>query len=109
MENKPFDDYQTLLGIKDFSSRLTGAAKCLKMPQFGAHAGHIKQIHRGTYEKHENDTEKVIFGLKIIPFFIPSDYMASSILRQKHSPELNVYLTKCKNTKRLVVNQKRGL
>ncbi len=68
------------------------------MPQFGAHAGHIDQIQQGTGEKHENDTEKVIFGLKIIPFFIPSDYMASSILRQKHSPELNIYITS-KNAK----------
>lgn len=46
-----FDDYQTLLGIKDFNSRLTVAAKCLKMPQFGAHAGHIDQIQQGTGEK----------------------------------------------------------
>lgn len=68
------------------------------MPQFGAHAGHIDQIQQGTCEKHENDMEKVIFGLKIIPFFIPSDYMASSILRQKHSPDLNVYFTS-KNAK----------
>lgn len=35
-----FDDYQTLLGIKVFNSRLTAAGKCLKMPQFGVYAGH---------------------------------------------------------------------